>query len=753
MDSWTLVSKGYKKETLLHNAPVNTLGNGLVGCRGFFEEMQEGIAGLGGIYMARVLGRADYTPWAGTGRELVNLANFFWVHIRVNGEELAFEEENLQELETRLDLHEGSLHRQYMYVKNGQPLLRLEFFRFLSYANIYTAGQRLRLTALQEDIQIEACLGIRTDVTNLNLVSSEPWPVQPGRKQFEVLHQDPAGALIEIQEPDTIRLAFGQKVHCGLDEGQAMQQGLCFRFALAKGQTAEIEKMLAFALSPEDGMDVETALATRMEALPSFAEGLAAHQKAMAKRWEMADVELEGNEEDQLTLRYNLYQLMASCPEHTEYTSIGARGLTGEMYEGSIFWDTEIFMLPFFTLTRPAAARQLLRYRYHTLPKAREHAKSNWFEGAMYGWQVNPLGEEQTPPGVGAYYSVHVVADIAYAIMEYWHCTGDEAFMVQEGLEILIETSRFWASRVTQLENGQYEIIAVRGPNEYDVLVNNNLYTNLMARENMRICLKLLADLGEKSQETQTRTGCSKAEKAHWQEICENLVLPRDERQNLWLEDDSYLRRKPLDMQRAKPGSKRIIDTTIPYEALPFYQVSKQADVLHAMKNLPWYFSKEEVETAYDYYLPRTAFDSSLSYSMFALMAARLGRMDTAESFFQKTATLDIQNLQLNTISGLHFANFGGTWQTAVFGFGGVSVLADRLCAQPHLPPRWQTLRFRLRYKGARLAFQFTHTRLQVILEEGEGPLPLRLDEQDFCLSAASPVATLQREDKADETV
>jgi trehalose/maltose hydrolase-like predicted phosphorylase len=218
--------------------------------------------------------------------------------------------------------------------------------------------------------------------------------------------------------------------------------------------------------------------------------------------------------------------------------------------------------------------------------------------------------------------------------------------------------------------------------------------------------------------------------------------LPYDEASDLWLEDDTWLRRKPVDMAKAKPTAKRIIDTAIPYEALPLYQITKQADVLHVMKNLPWRFTRAQIQTAFDHYRPRTAFDSSLSYSMFALMAARLGRADEALGFFGSCVNLDIRNVQLNTISGLHFANFGGTWQAAVFGFGGVSVLEDRLDISPNLPSGWTDMAFRLHYQGARIQIRVTHDRVQgELLQAASGPIALRLCGRDFTLAEVGDMA------------
>lgn len=746
MSEWILAHTRYDEETHLHAAPVDTVGNGLFCCRGFFEEQTEGIGGLGGIYMARVFGRATYTPWSGVGRELVNVPNFFRAVIAVDGVPLEVGEKTLADFSSELDLQTATFRRRYTYTRDGQALAELSFTRFASRADIYAAGQRITVKPLREGLTITVDCAIDTEITNLNEVSCEPWPVQPGKRQCLPLRHDGDVAVVEIPEPDGLRLAFAQKTWGVNTRREAHATAHRHTIQVAAGIEAVIEKLVAVALSPEDGPEVEAAAARRLAALPTYGEALAAHRSAMADFWADSDVRITGNIEDQLAVRYNILQLAQSCPEHTSRYSIGARGLTGEMYEGSIFWDTEIFMLPFFTLTRPQAARRLLEYRYHTLPQARAHAESNWFEGAMYGWQVNEYGEEQTPQGVGAYYSIHVIADIAYAILDYWHCTGDEDFLLTAGLEILMETARFWVSRVTRRADGPCDIIAVRGPNEYDVLVNNNLYTNLMARENFRLCIRLMEQFGQSHPAQLAAIKASihfdDAEVSVWQEIDRTLVLPYDAGRDLWLEDDTYLRRKPLDMARAKPTAKRIIDTTIPYEALPFYQISKQADVLHVMKNLPWYFTPEQVKTAYDFYQSRTAFDSSLSYSMFALMSARLGRTEEAERYFDLTAKLDLNNVQLNTISGLHFANFGGTWQTVIFGFGGVEIGAEGIRFAPHLPPSWNGLDFTLFFRGARLQFHAGKQDLSVVLTHpGREAVRVWLHGREHLLTAAEPRA------------
>ncbi len=740
MNPWVFEKNSYCEATHLYDAPVNTLGNGLVGCRGFFEEQQQGIAGLGGIYMSGVYGAGDYRPYVGDPRELVNVPNFFWTQIYIDGKPLSLHEENIGDFSTQLNLQTATLTRSYTYYENDQPLLRLAFLRFISRDKVYGAGQQISVTPLQSGLTVTVDCGINAQVTNLNLKSTDPVPVQPGRRQYRTVLQNAHATVIKITKPEPILLAFAQKTMCDSLSGKTNDISIRYTIQTEAQQETVIQKLVTISLSIQDGEDVETTAYARLERLESFEKELALHSAEMLRRWQEVDIQLEGSEEDQLALRYNLFQLMQACPEHSNRRSIGARGLTGEMYEGCIFWDTEAFMLPFFTMTNPAAARGLLMYRYHTLAQAKKHAKSHGLNGAMYGWQVNDYGQEQTPPGGGAFYSIHVIADIAYAVQQYWLATEDGEFMMSYGLELLIETTRFWASRATRREDGKYDIMAVRGPNEYDIMVNNNLYTNMMARENILLCIDMLRKMKilyeQKTQTLENKMELTKQEQLMWSEVACRLVLPYDSEMDLWLEDDTYLRRRPLDLSKAKTDGQHIVNSSVPYETLPLYQVTKQADVLHLMKNLPNYFTPKQMQTAYDFYEPKTAFDSSLCYSVFSLMAARLGREDAAVSYYDQMANLDIRNVQLNTISGLHFANFGGTWQTVVFGFGGVTVESDGIRIKPHLPNKWSRISFRLKYRNAVLKIEITHNQTTVtLLQSAEQPVSIFHDAQHLRLN------------------
>jgi trehalose/maltose hydrolase-like predicted phosphorylase len=741
LDSWIYKESPCQYARRLGTDALFTLGNGYLGCRGFFEEEQEGVEALGGIYMAGVFGAGDLKAWRGTHRELVNTPNFLWMSITVDGEAVLVRPGRISRYARTLDMHEGVLGRRLVWRSARGIRVQFDFERFISVDDLHVAGQRLRITPLNGTPQIDVVCGIDARVTQHNMVTTIPLPVQPGRRQLKTLRQtaDTIEALVDTL-PGGVRIAEGQQVILQ-QQGADPQDGVAadtdgraarrFSFSGAAGMPVTLTKTVAFYTS-RDG-DPAALLEKRMSRTLDYDRLLERHRAAWLEKWHAADIEIDGPPDDQQALRFNLFHLMQASPSHDWRVSLGARGLSGEMHEGSVFWDNEIFKLPFFTFTDPAATRSMLRFRHHTLPEARRHARDLWLDGAMFAWKSGVDGVEETEMGVGAYYAIHIIADIAYALRQYWEATGDDDFMNRYGVEILIETARFWTSRASRdpLREG-YHILAVRGPNEYDVIVNNNAFTNMMAQENLLFALDTIARLKRKApavwQRLATRLKVEPRELGAWKRCASGLVIPYDKTRDLYAEDDMYLHRVPFDRKRGKPDARRVIDSTLPYEAMAYYQITKQSDVITMMNLLPGRFTAAQQRNAYGFYEPRTVHDSSLSFAPHAIMAARLGMRGESYRYFRECAYLDIADLQLNTVSGLHLANLGGTWQAVILGFAGLRMLEGIPHLDPHLPPPWKALRFRLRYRGALLRVDITRRGLSVTLEEaGTEPVALCL--------------------------
>lgn len=742
---WIISEDAFEPEKRKSHEAIYTLGNGYIGCRGFFEEEEEGIEALGGIYFAGVFGKGRDRAWKGVTRELANTPNFFYVSIEVDGQKVLPRKENLRNYTRRLNMKEGILERSYIWIGEGGKEVEFRFQRFVSIYDVHIAGQRLEIIPhnCSPDIKLEAC--INSNISNLNEISSEPLPVQPGKKHIQVKSQTPDIIYFMVDGNEAVEIAENQYClaqYSGMDVkvsgiDKPGQSGRKYCAKVAEGKRFSFERLVRVHTSRDEGSKPFDAVCKCSDLMRSYADELEKHKKAWGEKWYNSDIEIAGDASAQSALRFNIFQLIQACPEWDDRLSIGARGLTGEMYEGCVFWDTEIFKLPFFMLTNPHAAAGLLKFRYRCLPEAREHAESNWFEGAMYAWQSCEKGIEQTPKGVGAFYAIHITADIAYSVMRYWEATGDNQFMRLYGTEILIETARFWKSRVYYNPvKKNYNLLAVRGPNEYDVVVNNNTYTNMMAVENLASAIKAIEFIKAwymKDWKALAERLCfADSEIVDWEKIINGMVICYDRELDLYEEDDMYLYRVPLDMMRAKPTGKRIIDSTIPYEALPLYQVTKQADIICLMNLLPFKFSKQQMENAWNFYEPKTAHDSSLSYCHHAIMAARLGKMDMAYKYFKTSAYLDIEDVQLNTVSGLHFANFGGTWQIVVFGFAGVSIKNGILHIKPNLPESWKYLKFRLRYRGSILRIEIEDDKTNVVCEKSSvEKLFIKIGNQD----------------------
>lgn len=749
---YSIVDNDFCEEKRYSKDALFTVGNGYYGIRGFYEEENKGIGAIGGIYMAGIFGKGSYDAWVGKSRELCNVANVLKCDIKINKEILDISNEAVSDFKQELNMKSAVYKRSYVYTASNGKRIRIYFERFASLKDRHLIGQKITVKAL-DNIDLELSLLLCSNVTNLNKESLEPLPIQPGRNH--IIRREIKENYIKttLDDVDNTTLYFAQKVNSsvkGKNTSDEFSTGVKYHINMQKDEIYTFEKIVSSYTSKDENIDCEYAIAKYLKSDISYEEEKNFHIEEWAKKWEDCDIEITGNTNDQSAIRYNIFELICACPEHTDKLSIGARGLTGEMYEGCVFWDTEIFKLPFFTFTNPEAAKKLLKFRYHTLENAKKHAKANWLEGAMYPWQVSEKGIEQTPYNTGAFYAIHIVSDIAYAIKQYLEITGDIDFIANYAGEILIETARFWASRCdfNKSEN-YYEIKAVRGPNEYDVYVNNNTYTNLMAKQNLLIAIKAVRILGKNDKDTLLKLSINSDEIVKWQELADKICVPFNGELDLYLEDDKYFERRPLDLRKAKPTGKRIIDSTLPYEALPLYQVTKQADTVLLMNLLPHRFTKIQKETAYNYYEPKTAHDSSLSYAPYGVMAANIGFDSQAYEYFKKSAYLDINNLQLNTVSGLHFANFGGNWKIIFFGFGGISQNNKTLFISPNLPEAWDSMKLNLIFQNVPLKVEITKSEVIVSLKN-EYSKSIKLDILDnrFILHKGNPIIHLRLENK-----
>jgi kojibiose phosphorylase len=457
--------------------------------------------------------------------------------------------------------------------------------------------------------------------------------------------------------------------------------------------------------------------------------------------WRDCDVVIEGDPTAQIAIRYNLFQLLAAAPRHDDRVSIPAKTLSGFVYRGHVFWDTEIFLIPFLTFTQPQIARNLLSYRYHTLDGAKRKAKEAGYEGAMFAWESASTGDEVTPRWVFAEdgtpvriwcgdIELHINADVAYAVWQYWQATGDHGWMQRQGAEIILETAVFWGSRVEwNAVRNCYEISDVIGPDENHERVNNNAFTNGMVQWHMETAISVIDWLRECYPERATELEAQlnlKSRLQHWHHIVRYMIVLHDSETGLIEQFEGFFDREDVNLDDYK-GRTQSMQAILGIEETNKRQILKQPDVLMLLyllrdstlkTSLFPSDNKQVLQTNWDYYTPRTdhTYGSSLGPAIQAIMAAKLDKIEEAYEHFMRAALVDLKDVRGNAGEGIHAASTGGVWQAVVFGFAGVRLTSSGpIVETPHLPPHWTRLKFRLHWHNQ--CYEFDISKTEVIVK------------------------------------
>jgi trehalose/maltose hydrolase-like predicted phosphorylase len=460
------------------------------------------------------------------------------------------------------------------------------------------------------------------------------------------------------------------------------------------------------------------------------------HEAAWSDRWRSSDIEVGGDPAAEQALRFAVYHLNSAANPADERVSIGARGLTGDDYHGHVFWDTEIYLLPFYIFTWPEAARALLMYRFWTIEGARQKAAQMGFRGAMYAWESADNGAEATPEQVvcpdGQIVDIlcgkqeqHITADIAYAVWQYWQATKDVDFLLEAGAEVLLETGRFWSSRAQPEGDGYYHIRGVIGPDEYHEHIDDNAYTNVMARWNIRRALEVAALLRERWPDRWARLSnrlrLKDMELGDWRTVAERMFTGWNSQTGLFEQFAGFFDLDEIELA-AYAGRTVPMDVVLGRKRTQRSKVIKQADVVALLGLLPEEFPGDSGKANFHYYEPRCSHGSSLSGAMHGLVAARLGDSDLALRYFQQAVAIDLADNDTTIAGGVHMAALGGTWLIAVLGFAGLSLRDDGIAFDPKLPASWTNLKFRIEWRGCRLriGIDAAERLFQATLEAGE---------------------------------
>ncbi|MCI0398045.1 MAG: glycoside hydrolase family 65 protein [Chloroflexi bacterium] len=712
---WVVTQAAFDPARQHHLETVFTLGNGYFASRGSFEEGYPGDAAL-----TLAHGLFDDAPLFFT--ELANLPNWLDCRVGVDGHNFRLDLGRVHYFQRQMDLRHGILRREVRWESPSGAIVDLTFERFASYDQPHLGALRLLVTAVNQPCQVAIQASIDGHVANGDLLH---WrhlgEGQAGGCLW--LHSRTRHSGVELATAASLATSSDTPVLRHYCPGQPT---FYVSQELEPGQTAQVEKLVSYAASLDRVIKndrVENAAnvverAWQQLAGHHFDEIKAGHLAAWEAAWREIDVVIEGDDEAQLAIRFNLFQLQVAAPRHDDRVSIGAKTLSGLGYRGHVFWDTEIFILPFFTYTQPHVARNLLIYRYHTLPGARRKAAGNGFRGAQYAWESAATGDEVTPTWVPDFtgkglvriwtgdIELHISADVAYAVYQYWQVTCDDAFMCDYGAEIILDTARFWGDRV-ELEEGngrrRYAIRDVIGPDEYHDHVDNNAYTNRMAQWHLQTALEIFEWLQrtypEQAAALQQRLTLTEDLFAHWRDVIDHLILNHDPETGLIIQFDNFFNLKPVDWP-AFAGRTKSMQVLLGIEGANQSQVIKQADVVMLLCLLRGQYDAKTWQRNWHTYMPLTdhSYGSSLGPSFHAWAACEMGRPDEAYDHFMLAARADLRDVRGNAGDGIHAASAGGLWQAAVFGFAGLQLMADGYRLNPRLPGHWR-----------RLAFQFYH--------------------------------------------
>lgn len=764
LDEWKIIEESFQPEHNLRNESIFTTGNGYIGLRGNFEEGYAGPKGnsvpgtyLNGFFDSEpiIYGEEAY-GYAKNRQTMLNVTDGKILQVQVAGQPFSLFQGRVLAYRRELDLKRGLLTREVTWEAPGGQQVRLRFQRLVSLTRKHVAALRCEVEALNFSGEISFYSALNGQVQNQ--VSQGDPRVGAGFRGQVLLTEGKtlAGDFAALQQRTRTtrfalvcamanRLLAGQQ-DVRLEEVELEQEvGLRCTLTIQPGQKVALEKCLAYFTS-RDYPEAELLPRARETVTEASQLGFAAlaqeQQQYLDNFWQVADIEIEGDPALQQGLRFNAFQLLQATGRDGK-TNVGAKGLSGEGYEGHYFWDTEIYVLPFFLYTSPEIARSLLSYRYHILDKARKRARQMSQRGALFPWRTID-GEETSayyPAGTAQY---HINAAVIYALKKYLQATGDMDFILQGGAEMLFETARFWVDLGAYIprKGNRFCINGVTGPDEYTAIVNNNAYTNLMAKDHLEFAVsiagRLQRDYPEQYQALAAKIGLAPEEIAAWQRAAENMYLPYDEELGILAQDDSFLEKAVWDFA-GTPADKYPL--LLHYHPLVIYrhQVLKQADVVLALFLQGNRFSLAEKKRNFDYYEPLTSHDSSLSPCIYSIIAAEIGYKDKAYRYFMQTARLDLDDYHGNVKDGLHMAAMAGARLALTAGFGGMREYEGKLYFSPMIPDRWQGYSFKVLFQQRLLQVQVKREQVEYTLLAGE-TLTIYHHQQELRLVAGQPL-------------
>ncbi|HLH60526.1 MAG TPA: glycoside hydrolase family 65 protein [Ktedonobacteraceae bacterium] len=749
VEEWSLRETELQLDSLAETESIFALSNGHIGLRGNLDEGEpHGLPGtyLNSFYELRPLPYAEGGyAYPESGQTIINVTNGKIIRLLVDDEPFDVRYGTVRSHERELDFRDGVLRRNVCWTSPAGRTVKVSSTRLVSFTQRAIVAINYEVEPVDAEIRF---------VVQSELVANEALPpqsrdprvgaaLQSALVSEEHTAQNAAGLLLHRTRVSGLLMGAVMDHHIEGPPGMLIESGsaedvvrVSIAGRLRPGERLRIVKLIAYgwsSLRSRPAIHDQIVAAVTAAQMTGW-EGLLAEQRAyLDDFWSRAVVELEGDAEIQQAVRFALFHVL-QAGARAERRPIPAKGLTGTGYDGHAFWDTEIYVLPALTLTAPNAAADALRWRYLTLDLARANARQLGQRGAAFPWRTI-RGTECSgywPAGTAAF---HINADIAYAVANYISVTGDTAFEEEVGLELLIETARLWCSLgFLNSATGQFRIDGVTGPDEYSALVDNNVYTNLMAQHNLRWAAEAVQRHPEKAR----AIGVESEEVARWSEAAEKIFIPYDERLGVTTQDENFTEHEVWDFAGTAPDQYPLL-LHFPYFELYRKQVLKQADLVLAMYLRSDAFSAEQKARNFAYYEPLTVRDSSLSASAQAVLAAEVGQLQLAYDYLGEAALVDLHNLHHNVQNGLHMASLGGAWTALVAGFGGMRIQDGSLSFGPRLPEALGRLAFHIMFRGSRLRVEVTATEATYRLLDGP-PLKVRHHGEEILLEVDARV-------------
>ncbi|CQR54089.1 glycoside hydrolase family 65 protein [Paenibacillus riograndensis] len=755
--SWSISGHGLSADALLNLESIFALGNGYLGVRGNFEEgyANPDLQSIRGTYLnafhdvIRIPYGEKLFAFPDNQQKLVNVIDAQDVRIYIGEEEelVTLTEESILGYERILHLDKGYSERRVHWKSSTGKELKLRFRRLVSFTHKELFAIDIYIEPVNFTGRIKVVSRVNGEVSNYSN-PNDPRVAAGHSKLLSVAGCGVQEEFLYVEDKTSVSALHTCCVTRHQWDGNWQTEAHASAAEGTVTATAELRGPLNLTkwniytdtLRHEEHL-VEKGIGLHKALQGMSMDDLLTEQQAYLQDfWKRSDVVIENDQLLQEGIRFNLYQLLQSAGRDG-HSNISAKGLSGEGYEGHYFWDTEIYMLPVFLMTSPERARQLLLYRYSKLEQARNRAKEmGHARGALFPWRTIAGTECSSffPSGTAQY---HISADVAYSYIQYYLAEEDQEFLLDYGAEVLFETARLWME-IGHYHEGKFHIDEVTGPDEYTCLVNNNYYTNVMAKYNLKWAARSYEVLQHSQnnglQELCSRLGVTPEEVNRWQQAAEAMLLPYDSELGINPQDDTFLRKAVWDFENTPRDRYPLL---LHYHPLTLYryQVCKQADTLLAHFLLEDEQTEETIRRSYDYYEAITTHDSSLSSCIFSIMASKVGYHDKAYEYFIETARLDLDNTHGNTKDGLHMANMGGTWMAIVFGFAGMRLKESGLSLSPAIPDGWTKYAFRLTFRGRLIAVTIGRTDVELELLEG-GALTLTLYGQPVELSPGATV-------------